>query len=180
MTELDDLAADVQAGLADLAGPLVYRVTTNFTAKTTALVPVGATSVTLGTLPAGFDRILAGDTAVIGGAPRTFTADALAVAGTITASFTPALTAQVAASTSVSVVRVTDTACRGFMELLDTSTTLAPGVAVKDCRYSVLANTLPVTPKATSGIMVGPDGTPRTVKNAGLDPAGAVWEVLCS
>ncbi|MBI1207636.1 MAG: hypothetical protein GC191_10160 [Azospirillum sp.] len=175
---LDDLAADVQDALADMAGPLVYRTVTSYSPKASATAAIGATTISLNTLPAGFDRTLPGDTFSSGS--RTFSVETVASAGTITAApFSPALAVAISSGAAVPIVRTVDTSCQGWMELLDTSTVLAPGVQIKDAKYSVLANSLAVVP-AIGARMVGPDGVARTIRNIGQDPAQAFWIVLAN
>ncbi|MBI1209239.1 MAG: hypothetical protein GC191_18370 [Azospirillum sp.] len=118
-----------------------------------------------------------GDSMVSG--TRTFTAEVVASGGTITAApFTPALTAQITSGSTVTVTRNTDSPCLGLVEWLDTSTELAPGISVKDGRITVLAESLPLTPKAQHTVIV--DGKPRSIKNAARDPASAMWVLLVS
>ncbi|MBI1209666.1 MAG: hypothetical protein GC191_20580 [Azospirillum sp.] len=176
MMQLSDIASRVQRALRPVGQDLTYRVTTSFAPKAAATVSAGASSITLGTLPAGMTGVMANDT--FGAGVYRITADVPAISGTIVASFTPPLVSQISSGATVTVIRYTDSPCLGFVEWLDTSSELAPGISVKDGRITVLADSLPLTPKALDTVIV--DGKPRSIKNAARDPASAMWVLLVS
>lgn len=176
MLTLSDIAARVQGALTPLAGDIVYRVTALLTVKTASAVTAGATSVTLTGLPAGMDRVKAGDTFNSG--LQTFTAEVVAVNGTITAApFAPALTGPLASGTSLQVVRNADTPCKGFVEFLDTGKPMqSPRVKQLGMSATILANSLPFAPKVGDTLIS--NGRVKKIENVGLDPAGTAWVVL--
>ena len=178
MLSLADLAARAQRLMAPMAVPLTYRVTATYSAKAAASAAIGATVVSIGTLPAGLAGVVAGDQLVMGAQTRTVAADALAVAGTIAAPITVALTTAITSGSAITINRTTDYACKGFPERLDTSTSIAPGVTVGDWTVTVLADTLALAPKIGDSVMA--DGKARVVKNVGKDPAGCAWVLQCS
>lgn len=167
------IAAGVQRALRPMAQPIIYRQTALLSVKVAALTLVGAATITLNTLPAGMDRVKPGDN--FGSGMQTFTAEVLAVGGVITAApFNPALTAQLAAGSTVQITRNTDTPCSGFIEWLDTSKAMASALVKQmDASVTILADTLPFTPRIGDKIVA--DGRVKTINNIARDPAGTAW-----
>ena len=177
MMQLSEVAARVQRAATPLATALTYRTINSYSVKAAANAAIGATVVSLGTLGT-VDRVLAGDILTMGTQSRTVAADTLAVAGVINAPITAALTTAVASASTVTIQRTTDTPCLGFVDWLDTSTTIVPGIVSKDGRITVLADSLSVTPKINQYVIV--EGLQRFIKNVGRDVAGGVWSILVS
>ncbi len=167
----------IQKGLRPMAGTLSYRTTSLLNARAPEGAIVGATSLTLGTLPAGLTRIAIGDQ--FAGGLYTFTGAVAATAGTITAApFTPALVTPLTAGAPVAVMRNNDIDCLGWVEWLDSSTETAPNVKQGDARITILADTLlllgvPFQPKDNAKIVE--NGKVWNIENVGRDPVGAGW-----
>lgn len=176
MLTLSDIAARVQGALRPMAQAITYRATALLSPKAAALAPVGAATVTLNGLPAGMDRVKAGDSFNSG--LQTFTAEVLAANGVIAnAPFTPALTTQIAAGAVVQITRNTDTACKGFVEFLDTGRPMqSPNVKQLGMSVTILADSLPFSPKVGDTLIA--NGRAKKIENVALDPAGAAWVVL--
>lgn len=172
---LAELGARIQSALEPLAGPLVYRTTETFNAKAAALAPVGATTVSITNLPAGFTGVQAGDVCLTGGR-RTFTAAVSAVAGTIAnAPLSSALVSAIPAGMTIQVQRDTDTACSGWSEAADTAIAVGVSVVTGEVVFNILVDSLPDEPKVNAFIVDG--GRSRQIKHVSQDAMGAVWRL---
>ena len=177
MTFMSDLCADVQAGLADLAGPLTYRALSTFSTKAATTAPIGTSTVTLGSLPGGLGGVIVGDQLVAGVQTRIVASGALAIGDTITAPIAAALTAPIASGSTIVVNRKVEMACSGWLHQLDV-TRVVGLVTAGDASVSILANTLSAAPRV--GDQVVADGKTWTIKSVARDVAGACWTLQCS
>jgi len=174
---LRDIGARVRSALAPLAGPITHRVVTSYLMKTASAASVGATTVSLTSLPAGFIGIRAGDVLNLT-TPRAFTTDTPAVAGVVTnAPLDGPLVTTLSSGASVTVKRAVETPCRGWPE--DASQQIAVGVSLVtgSAIFNLLTDTLPSAPKVEETLVVS--GRNWLVKAVDLDPTGAVWRCTC-
>jgi len=175
---LRDIGARVRSALAPLAGAIVYRTTASFSLKAATAAEIGATTVSLSSLPAGFTGVLTGDTLSLT-TPRVFTADTPAVAGVVTnAPIDGPLVARITAGSTVTIRRNVDVPCSGWPE--DATQALAVGVNLVTgaMAFNVLADTIATEPKVDGTLVVG--GRAWTIRTAALDPTGAVWRLTCA
>lgn len=170
-----NIAARVQKTWRPMTQALIYRVTSLFSPKAASAAAIGATTISLNTLPAGLDRVLPGDT--FGSGLYRFTAEVVAAGGVISAApFTPALSAGISSGAVVQVSRTVDTECRGFYQWLDTSQAMAsPMVKSMDAVALVLCDSLPFTPRVGDKIVA--NGRSKGIVNIGKDAAGAAWTI---
>lgn len=172
---LTSLTRRIQDGLRPLAGPLTHRIVRYYTVKLATTAPIGATSLTLTGLPAGFDRVLPGDT--LQAPARSFTDEVLAVGGTITAApLSVALTAQLSAGAALSIGRRTETTVQGWTETAAAAIAVNVTVVTGDIVFCILTDSMP-TPPALDTYIVDETGKARMVKNVVADAMNAVWRV---
>lgn len=173
MAGFSGLAARVQNALRGQADTLTYRATTLYNAKAASSAAANATSITLGTLPAGLTATAVGDK--FAGGLHTITNAVAASGGTISGvTFTPPLAGAISAGTVVSLTRSADVACRGWIEWGDVSRPMAaPLLKQKDVIVTILVDSLPVTPEIGGRVVEG--SRSFLIDNVGRDPAGAAW-----
>lgn len=171
------MAARVQIALRGQADTLTYRTTTLFNARSPSGALAGATTITLGTLPAGLTASAVGDK--FGGGLYTVTNAVSASGGTISGvTFTPALVGAISAGAVVALTRTADEECDGWVEWGDVSRPMAaPMLKQKDVIVTVLADSLTVTPEVWQRFVEGLRSF--VIDNVGRDPAGATWICKC-
>lgn len=173
---LSDLSSRIQGALAPLGSPMAIRRAETIQCKVAAPAAIGATAIML-TVPAGITGLLAGDTFALGGtATKTVTTDAAASVGTVAVTFSPPLTAAIAAGALVQVNRSVTHACSGWVEGLDLARVQNTLIGVSDTSLCVLADGLVIDPKA--GDVVTAAGRSYTIKSAARDGIGAVWRII--
>ena len=160
-----------------IARDFTCRALSGFSVKAGASAAIGATTITLGTLPVGLAGVIGGDQLVMGAQTRTVAADALAVTGSISAPITAALTAAVTSASAITITRKTDAACSGWLEQLDV-TSVVGLVTAGDAAITILANTLSATPRVGDQIIA--DGKAWVIKSVARDPSGCAWVLQCS
>jgi hypothetical protein len=167
------MAARVQNALRGQADTLTYRTTTLYNARAPSGAAAGATSITLGTLPAGLTASAVGDK--FGGGLYTITNAVSASGGTIAGvTFTPPLVGLISAGAVVALTRTADEECSGWIEWGDVSRPMAaPLLKQKDIIATVLVDTLTVTPEVGQRFVEG--SRSFVIDNVGRDPAGAAW-----
>lgn len=147
--------------------------------RAAAAAPIGSTAVSLTTLPAGFDRVKAGDYATFGGTTvKTFSGETVAVGGTITnAPFSPATTSAVAANVQINVSRTTLYTVRGYTRQYGASELLG-NIVLGDGEAVILATSLPAGFEFKANDRVFDRfGSQGSIKQARYDAELALWKL---
>lgn len=173
MSIRDAIRRSITSTIPELAEAATYRVVTTYSCRAASSAPIGATSMTLNTLPAGFTATT-GDTFPIGATTYTITANATPSGGTVVITFSPALVSAVSSSQAVTVARSSDHEVRAIARQVD-GYGIQPGTYVGgDYRFTVFD--LPDTVSPRPGHKITLRGLAMTIQpEIGRDALGAAW-----
>ena len=156
---------------------LTYRVTTSTAVKTGAAYAIGVSTINLSTWPAGSTGVVPGDTFLNIGNVHTVTNTVAPVSGVCAGvQFTPALTTAMTSGQAVTVSHNTDTPIRALDRQVDVSFITNTVISANDYLFTLLADSLPVTPKLTDHIQTR-DGKWLSIISTAYDAAKATWTV---
>lgn len=177
--------------LCSWGSALFYRAVALHRCKVASAAALGAMSISVDSLPSGFDHVNAGD--IFGGGLYTITADTDAtgdIGGFSSGEseigqrmianipFSPGLKAAYAAGASIEIAHHLDTPCRGTVEYLDASVEPAPGVRQFNATATILAGTLPFRPIVANRLI--DNGRVMTIEEVGRDPEAVTWVLYLS